>query len=133
MSITSIFESKGEAFFRRHEKEVLRETAGHEPQVVATGGGVVLDPENVAVMKANGKIVYLETSFDQLVQRLQGQKNRPLLKNGVLEDRLREIFESRRRSYETHCDFKVMTDGRSADEVAREIVKMLRRYDKGSL
>ena len=126
-SINEIFEKEGEPFFRDAEAGLLKEASGAGPRVVATGGGTVLRRENVTLMRGTGKIVFLETSPDMLWERVKHKKDRPLLKGLDPQGKLRQIFSSRQSFYEQACDFKVNTDGQTAEVVAEKILQELRR------
>ncbi|MDD5255003.1 MAG: shikimate kinase, partial [Candidatus Omnitrophica bacterium] len=77
--IRDIFAEKGEAYFRRVEKQALREVAREDDFIVACGGGIVIDPDNIAMMKRTGAMVCLTASPGAILRRTQGQSNRPLL------------------------------------------------------
>ena len=128
-SIRSIFEKEGEVFFRRQETFVLSEISECEKNIVATGGGAVLDPDNVRRMKQTGKICFLETSLSVLWERVKNKKDRPLLKGGDPYKNLEKIFQERLPVYKSSADFEVNTDGQTAEAVARKILGIL----KGSL
>ena len=67
MSIPEIFEKFGERKFREIESEVIKEVAALQSSVIATGGGAVLNPENVSLLKENGVIIFIDRPFDDLV------------------------------------------------------------------
>src|SRR3990167_7279780 len=70
-SISEIFESKGETHFRNLEAQILDKTVSQENHaVIATGGGIVVRPENVRIMKETGRVVYLKTGMECLKERL---------------------------------------------------------------
>src|SRR5688500_11517455 len=77
--IPVIFEIEGEAGFRARERRVLAELVGGPGVVLATGGGAWLAAENRALLKANGRVVYLRASPHALWQRTRHDRNRPLL------------------------------------------------------
>ncbi|MCM8775883.1 MAG: shikimate kinase [Candidatus Omnitrophica bacterium] len=124
-SISDIFETKGEAYFREIETECLEEVSKLSSQVVATGGGILLRASNIEGMRRSGIIVYLRTSMADLLRRLKEKDNRPLLKNGNLEENLNRIWRERRALYESICDFEVDTNGETADSVAQKIYQKL--------
>ncbi len=128
-SITEIFESEGETFFRDTEAELLKEVCGSGPRVVATGGGTVLRPENVERMRATGKIIFLETSLEVLWERVKGKKDRPLLKGGDPKANLNGIFQTRQPIYEKVCDCRINTDGQTAEAAAKKIMEELRKTE----
>lgn len=105
-----IFDVEGEAGFRRRESEVLADLCNGQPQVVATGGGIVLLPENRALLKAQGFVVYLRASLDQLVERTSKNSNRPLLQVSDPRSKLREILQQREAFYSEVADLVCDTD-----------------------
>ncbi|MBI2166846.1 MAG: shikimate kinase [Candidatus Omnitrophica bacterium] len=126
-TINGIFETQGEPFFRAAEQKLLNEASGEKGTVIAPGGGIVLDPDNIARMKATGTVLYLETSFDVLWQRVREKRDRPLLKASDPKQTFLELFETRRPLYESASDGIVTTDGLSPEAVARKIAELYLR------
>lgn len=124
-TIAEIFSRSGEAFFREKESETLNAVAVKDKNVVATGGGAVLKPENLRRMHETGIIIYLETSLETLWQRVRGRDERPLLKNPDPKGTLEKLFEARRHIYEKEADLTVNTDGQTAEAVAEKIKQLL--------
>jgi shikimate kinase len=124
-SIAEIFQKKGEPYFRDEEAAALTEVAKVQPRVIATGGGTVLKPANLELMKATGKLVYLETGIETLWIRVKDKKDRPLLKSEDPKRKLIQIFAERCGIYEKAADLRVNTDGRTAADVAKEIFDKL--------
>lgn len=118
--ITKIFAERGEKFFRELESEVAEEVCRLSNVVVATGGGCLLNEKNVKCLKSCGRIIYLKTSVKELLKRLEGDFTRPLLKDGV-EGNLRRIYKARKEIYERAADIEVITDGKTPDEIVKEI------------
>ena len=125
-SIADIFEKDGENFFRDLESQILKEASLADLKVVATGGGVVLRRANIDLMKATGKIFFLETSVEVLWERVKDKKDRPLLRDGKHQERLLEIDAYRKPLYQGASDSKVNTDGKTAGAVADEIWEILK-------
>lgn len=125
-TISQIFSAKGEDSFRDLESQVLKEASAHEMKVVATGGGTVLRAANVELMKATGRIIFLEASAETLWMRVKDNKDRPLLKSDKPQEKLLEIYAYRRPVYEGSCQLKVNTDGKTAGAVADEIFELLK-------
>lgn len=121
--IADIFARYGEAHFRKIETEAVRSLAKEDGLVISTGGGLVLKEENVALLKEKGKIVYLRASIDTLVQRLKADGTRPLLENATegLQDRIARLLKERAPVYEQVADFVVDVDGKTPEEIAKEI------------
>lgn len=121
--ISDIFEYYGESHFRALETEVVRELADKDGLVISTGGGLVLKPENNELLKRNGKIFFMRASFETLLGRVKADETRPLLRDtGKTAEKLGELLAQRTPVYEAVADCIVDTDGKSVDEVAREIV-----------
>nr|WP_027871868.1 shikimate kinase [[Eubacterium] cellulosolvens] len=122
MSIPEIFETKGEAAFRSMETELLREIGRGENTVISCGGGVPMREENVRLMKESGKIVLLTAKPETILERVKNDVNRPLLKGRKNTEGIAGLMEQRRPAYEAASDFSVPVDGRSAAEIAEEIL-----------
>lgn len=120
-SINEIFENEGEAFFRRVERDILARAASGLNQVVATGGGIVLDPVNRERIKATGMAIYLKTGLAVLWKRVQAKKDRPLLRTPRPEETLAGLFRERSPYYEALADKSFLTDGKSPEAMAQEI------------
>ncbi len=125
-SIREIFAGSGEPYFREVESSVLEHFSKKAKQVIATGGGVVLDEENVRRMKKTGKVVLLKASAKSLWQRVRYSKDRPLLNKSDPLGALQQILSDRELLYANACHFSVLTDGKIAEDVATEIQEMLR-------
>ncbi|WLV23551.1 shikimate kinase [Aciduricibacillus chroicocephali] len=115
--ITDIFAEEGENYFRELETEALRTV---EAKIVSTGGGIIERIENISVMKARGKIVYLAASFEEISRRLEGDASRPLWKQD--ESGRKALFERREPLYEDAADYIVQTEGKTAEEIAECIL-----------
>jgi shikimate kinase len=105
-TIPAIFEENGEAYFRKMETEVLQELRLLDRAFVcSTGGGLPFYFDNFSLMKQNGTIIYLQASIPFLQQNLIAEKEqRPLLKEGNLEEKLQQLFNERKAVYE-QADF----------------------------
>lgn len=114
MTIPRIFAQQGEAQFRRLEHQALLALCGGERQVIATGGGAVVEEENRKLMKENGLVVFLDRDIED-IERCVGDVERPLLKTHSL----RELAEQRRAWYLSCADAVVR--GGTAEELAEKI------------
>ena len=112
-NISEIFENSGEAYFRKVEKNVIKELSMLNSQVISTGGGVVLNPENIENLKANSRVYFLDRPLDMLVTT----SDRPLSSNRAdLEKRYNERYEL----YKASADV-VIDGGKTVEEVAKLI------------
>lgn len=98
--IPQIFQLYGEATFRDHETSILKGIE-RDGQVISTGGGIVIRPENWDLMRALGTIIFLDVPLDILIERLRAsKKRRPLLQAENFEERVESILTTRRSLYE---------------------------------
>ena len=124
--ISDIFEYYGEAHFRKLETEIVKDLAKKDGLVISTGGGLVLKKENNEVLQKNGKIVFLRATLDTLSKRLKVDGERPLLQTSTenIRDRLARLLAERSPIYEHVADYIVDVDGKTPEEIAKEIVQM---------
>lgn len=125
-AVSEIFRLQGEEGFRNMETDTLRklleQTGGDGGfAVISAGGGLVLREENQRLLKENAVCVYLKTSPEQVLHRLQGDTTRPLLQGGNVRERVEGLMAARGPVYEKAADITVNTDGRTPGEIAREI------------
>jgi shikimate kinase len=127
-TIQQIFADEGEPGFRNREYAVLRELCWLECKVVATGGGVVIRPENRKRMKDAGVVVWLTADVDTICQRLQedasSESRRPALTVGG-RDEVEELLRTREPLYREVAQFVVNTAGRTPEEITEEMVSLL--------
>lgn len=123
--IADIFEYHGEERFRAIETEIVHRVAKEDNCVISTGGGCVLRPENSAAFKeGGGKIVFLKVDIKVLFERTgHTGDERPLLKNTTFE-KMKALLDVRTPIYESCADYTVDTNGKTAKEVAEEIIQI---------
>lgn len=131
-TVNEIFEDRGEPYFREREKQIFRAIASMSGQVVATGGGTVIDPENRALAKKMGVVVYLKGDLETLWERVKDARDRPLLAVGDPKALLAELVRARQPFYE-EAAVTVATDGKAPPQIAQEILRVLRLEDAGRL
>ncbi len=124
MSINRIFNELGESEFRNIEHTTICKAAELDGYVIATGGGVPLNGNNIAALRKNGIIINLAPDFEVIEKRLEkARETRPLLQNQNIED-IRKRFNDRIPFYD-NCDFKVhIVDGRTPKSYAMEILEI---------
>lgn len=123
VDIPWIFDMEGEEGFRVRESNMLAELSQEDKVLLATGGGIVIKPENRKVLASRGQVVYLKTSIDEQVRRTSRDSKRPLLQNDNPRAVLTDLMEKRHPLYEEIADYVIDTDGRSPKSVAQEICK----------
>ncbi|MDT8437565.1 MAG: shikimate kinase [Wenzhouxiangellaceae bacterium] len=121
VEVAVIFEIEGEAGFRQREHELLAEIAARDGQLVATGGGIVLDPRNRAIINASGHSVWLKASVDQQLRRLARDRRRPLLAAPDRHQRLLKMAEQRNPIYAATADHVVESRNLPVARMAREL------------
>jgi shikimate kinase len=126
VDIPTIFEYEGEEGFRQREQQVIDELTQVDNQVLATGGGAVLRPENRQHLSARGIVFFLSCSPGQQYERTYRDRNRPLLQTEDPLQRLKALMEVREPLYRSTADHVINTEGRSASAVANEILGILR-------
>ncbi|MDN5938625.1 MAG: shikimate kinase AroK [Salinisphaera sp.] len=126
VDISFIFEKEGEEGFRRRESRMIVELVEQTNTVLATGGGVVLDPANRDLLSARGVVVYLHTPLEQQLLRTRNNRDRPLLEGSDdLEATLRALMAEREPLYEQIADVTVTTGEQPARRLAHELVERL--------
>ena len=120
-----IFDVEGEEGFRDREQQVVAEMTEWDNIVLATGGGVVLRPENRTALAGRGFVIYLYASVDEQVRRTQRDRRRPLLQGGDPEEILRDLMAVRDPLYREIADHIIETDQCSPRNVAQRLVREL--------
>ncbi|MBR2264056.1 MAG: shikimate kinase [Firmicutes bacterium] len=123
-TITEVFRTDGEAGFRAIEKNALRRLFPADRTILSTGGGIILDPENVARLRDNGTVLYLKRSPESLYERLVGVTGLPLLDGTEGEarlERIRALLDKRESLYTTAAHQVIACDDRESEAIAQEI------------
>ncbi|HIY58154.1 MAG TPA: shikimate kinase [Candidatus Tetragenococcus pullicola] len=123
LSIDEYFSQYGEASFREKEKNLLKELSQTEG-VLSTGGGIITNEESRSFLKNNPSVIYLKTSFDELLLRLKAdQKNiRPMILEKT-EAEINSLYLSRVIWYEDSAKIHVETTNRSLEAIVQEIIE----------
>lgn len=132
VNIPTIFEIEGEAGFRRREAQALDELTAEPDLVLATGGGVVLDPANRALLAARGVVIYLDVPPHILWERTRHDRNRPLLRVENPRQRIEELHRQRDPLYREVADIIVEGGRCNPGAMVRQIEKALQALDKTS-
>ena len=129
MSISDIFETYGEEYFRELETNLLIEMQSQSNVVVSCGGGVPMRERNVVEMKKNGRVVLLTAKPETILERVKDNHDRPLLENNKTVPFIADLMEKRRAKYEAAADIVIETDGKSELEICEEMIHRLREAD----
>ena len=125
VDIPFIFEKEGEAGFRRRERDVIETLTARSDLVLATGGGVVGDPDNRRCLGSRGTVIYLTASIEQQLERTRRGRERPMLAGGDPRTILEALKSEREPLYRELADLIVETDRRRVKSVVDEIVERL--------
>lgn len=125
VSIAEFFARQGEKAFRKLEKEAISTAARRKNLVIATGGGAVLDRDNVVALQENGLLILLTAEPETIAQRLAGDKSRPILGREGSIGKISELLALRDWAYRRAAEITVATDGLDAAEVALKILESL--------
>ena len=128
MSISDIFETYGEEYFRELETNLLIEMQS-QSNVVVSCGGVPMRERNVVEMKKNGRVVLLTAKPETILERVKDNHDRPLLENNKTVPFIADLMEKRRAKYEAAADIVIQTDGKSELEICEELIHRLREAD----
>ena len=129
MSISDIFETYGEEYFRNLETELLIEMQSKSNVVISCGGGVPMRERNVVEMKKNGRVVLLTAKPETILNRVKDNHDRPLLEGNKNVSFIGDLMEKRREKYQAAADIVIETDGKDKLEICEELVHRLRALD----
>jgi shikimate kinase len=125
-SIPEIVAQHGWEYFRDVESAVCRDLAGRDQLVIDTGGGAILRPLNVEVLKRNGKFIWLSATVETITARIGGDTQRPSLtgaKSFVQE--ITEVLRDRAPKYQAAADYMIQTDGRSIQQLVEAVLTLM--------
>jgi shikimate kinase len=128
VSVPIIFEFEGEAGFRQRESRLLAELLAEPDIVIATGGGIVLDPANRALLSERGTVIYLNVPSHVLWERTRRDRNRPLLQVENPRERIEELHRQRDPLYRAVAHIIVDGERGSCVSMANRIEKALLEY-----
>jgi shikimate kinase len=120
-SVSAIFAEDGEPAFRRREKEIVAELASRNRSVIATGGGLGANEQNLASLKEHSLVVCLWASPEKIWERVRSQTHRPLLREADPLANIRQLLISREPLYK-QADVLLNTEVRSLKEVAQQVL-----------
>ena len=125
-TIPEIFEQEGEVAFRELEIEMTKKVAGNKNQVIACGGGVVLNKINIDRLKGDSIIVYLIASPMVILKRVSNGGERPILKV-TNHPKIQELLRFRQPFYERAADFKINTSKMDVNSIAEQIISKVKQ------
>lgn len=129
LTVSQIFQKYGEIRFRSEESLVVRKLASQENMVIATGGGLVINPENVRLLKENSVFILLTANSAVILERVSRRNTRPLLAKSKTIETIEKLYAGRREYYEACSDYTVDTSNLSLDEAAGKIIHYYREEE----
>ena len=128
LSIPDIFAKYGEDFFREAEYEALARLRGIRSTVIATGGGIVIQPRNLPLLRALGPVVWLCADQGTILDRVGKSTHRPMLNQANPEESVARLLKERAPLYHRAADLRIETSGLTHREVADRIVLGLDQF-----
>ena len=120
--ISEIFSEKGETAFRDLETGLLKRLQERKEMfVLSIGGGMPVREKNRELLRNLGTVVYLKTSKEEIIRRLSGDTNRPLLQGGALEEKVTSLMNAREQIYMETAHKDVLTDGKTPLELVEDL------------
>jgi shikimate kinase len=127
-TINEVFKTSGEDYFRKIESKVIKKVYLNNKCVFACGGGVILRGENMSMIRRNSKVVYLEISPHEALNRLIKTSDRPLLKSDNKSKKITGLMDNRSTLYKKYSDIIIDNEGNSAEHAADDILKKLQDH-----
>lgn len=123
MTVSEIFATKGEPFFRDLETGTLQELLEEkESMVISVGGGLPLREENRRLLQRLGKVIYLKAEPETIYNRVKGDTTRPLLQTGNPMEKIREMLGQREEKYQAAADKIVIVDDKEISKIVYEVL-----------
>lgn len=129
MSISEIFEKRGEAYFRKLETRTIENISMDRDKIISTGGGAFEKAENIHFLKKSGITFYLKASANELYRRVKNENHRPLLNNENPQKTIKDLLKKRERNY-LKADFVIDTEGKQAYTILDNILSEYENYVK---
>ena len=125
MSISDFVKKEGWNAFREREKKICAALSQEKNSVIATGGGIILDTENIHALKKNGVLFFLNVPMPVLAQRIEAQNanHRPAFTKKTTEEELQELWKNRKEKYFSAADIIL-----SGENTPKNIVKTIKKY-----
>ncbi len=124
MGIPEIVEKRGWDNFRDLESEMIEEISNIQNCIIDCGGGVILRAENVENLKRHGKCFLLKADIDTIISRIQGDANRPALKEGMsFREEQEKVLKEREPKYKAAADVEIDTSILSLEHAVEKIMK----------
>ncbi|HMP90014.1 MAG TPA: shikimate kinase [Kiritimatiellia bacterium] len=121
-SIPDIFRDRGEPAFRAIERDLVVELSNRTGLVISTGGGIVLNPDNILDFSRKGLVVCLQASPETVLRRVEKDQNRPLLQGGDRMAKINELLAKRKTLYDA-IPAQIDTEGHTPADTADAVIR----------
>ena len=122
VDINWIFDLEGEEGFRVRERDIISEILTEKQNIVlATGGGAIIDPDTRSLLSSRGKVVYLQATIEQQLERTSKDTKRPLLRVDNKQEVLENLMAEREPLYKSIADVVVETNGATVKNIVNKI------------
>ena len=125
-AIAEIFTQQGEPAFREMERQFVENGHPAERTVVACGGGLVVQPGMLEMLRGKGVIICLHASLATVLERTQRNRNRPLLDVADPQERIKALYAAREAIYK-QAGTVILTDSRPLNDIVAHVVRTWRR------
>lgn len=131
--VTEIFAEFGEVYFRELEAQVLSDVSKQPQHVISLGGGTIMNPKNLEIIKSGGVLLYLKSSLENIYKRLRYKTDRPVfmdkdgkwLRDAELKNKIKILMEIREPFYQ-QSDLTIVTDNKPVGVTVDEIIKKIK-------
>jgi shikimate kinase len=128
VDVSTIFDIEGEAGFRAREQAMLDELTRRDRVLLATGGGTILSLDNRQALHQRGLVVWLQTSVDQQLRRLERDQRRPLLQLPNRRERLEKLASERNPLYQECAHMTIRSANVTPQQMAQRAERLIRDY-----
>ena len=126
-SISSVFATEGEEFFRKLETKTIKELNDIcDKKVISVGGGLPLREENRNILNELGLVIYLKAEPDTIFKRIKDDKNRPLLQTENPKETIINMLHGREEKYRQAAYRIITVDGKTIEDVVKEIENIIK-------
>ena len=129
ISIEKIFSKFGEVRFRSEERLAVNRASSYQNVIIATGGGAILDDENMRDLKKNGIVICLKARPEVIQERIGRRDNRPLLKKDKSLEHIRELLKEREKFY-AKADHGIDTSEMEIEEIVEAVLEYVKGREK---
>ena len=131
MTVSEIFEKKGEEFFRNEEEKEVLNILKKENCIIALGGGAFINKKIREIVLNKSLSIWLDVSIEILNNRVQHNQNRPLLKKNDNLEKLRQLYEDRKKIYKL-ANYKIICDDLSKKDITKKIINLYEQHKNNS-